>query len=39
MIISETLFCLCKTEIPDLKSVDTGVDEDILWFDISVDQA
>lgn len=39
MLISETLISFRKAEVPDLKSVDVGVDKDVLWFDISVDQA
>ena len=39
MFISETLISFRKAEVPDLKSVDAGVDENVLWFDISVDQA
>jgi hypothetical protein len=39
MFISEALISFRKAEVPDLKSVDVGVDENVLWFDISVDQA
>jgi len=39
MFICKPLISFRKAEIPDLKSVDAGVDENVLWFDISVDQA
>lgn len=39
MFICETLISFRKAEIPDLKSVDAGVDKNVLWFNISVDQA